>query len=191
MKSLCEIFKSYSAKDCHSGSDKGTVHSFLEAYETLLAPYRYPGVKMLEIGLLTGASLLAFEAYFAEGTVYGIDLCAKPLNAVDLQPLIDAGHRIHLLDATLPEQVEGHFAGMTFDVIVEDASHALEHQLAIYNNFKSKLAPHGIYVIEDIENIDATRHLFENIDPAKRVQVIDRRRVKGRFDDVLVVIGGR
>jgi len=65
---------------------------------------------------------------------------------------------------------------------------ALEHQLAIYRNFKEHIAPGGIYIIEDIADIDKTRPLFERIDPAKQVRILDRRNVKGRFDDVLVVI---
>jgi spermidine synthase len=78
-----------------------------------------------------------------------------------------------------------------FDVVIEDANHDLASQLAIYKNFRSHLAPGGIYIIEDVENIDRDIETFRNIDPERRVQIIDLRSCKGRYDDVLVVIGGK
>jgi hypothetical protein len=43
-------------------------------------------------------------------------------------------------------------------------------------------------VIEDVADIDAHRSSFENLDPTKHIQIYDRRNIKGRFDDVLVVL---
>ena len=190
---LADIYPLHAGRDCRSGSDKGDVHSFIEVYEELFAPYQTTARNVLEIGLMGGHSLLMWEKYFAQAAVHGIDLCDQPHGGLaDLRPLIAEGtHRIALLDATLPEQVETAFGSTLFDVIVEDASHALSHQLSIYANFKSHLAFDGIYAIEDVADIDRDRALFENIDKERRVQIIDRRQVKGRFDDVLVVIGGR
>jgi SAM-dependent methyltransferase len=188
VKTLAQIYESYQSPA--SWGDKGTVHSYIEVYERMLASYRFrPGVKVLEIGLMNGASMQMWEEFFTNGTVYGIDLNDHPLDMVDLSPMIAEGtHHITLIDATNPVLVNQHFGGMKFDVIIEDASHLLEHQFSIYENFKDKLNPGALYVIEDIENIDATRERFEQIDPAKHVTIIDRRGVKGRFDDVLVVI---
>lgn len=157
----------------------------------MLEPYRHTARKVLEIGILSGCSLRMWEEYFTSAEVHGVDLCEVPLNMFDLRPMIEEGtHHISLLDATFPDQVEAHFSGIEFDVIIEDASHAIDHQLAIYANFKNKLSKNGIYIIEDVADIDATHALFEKLDPNRNWQIIDRRNVKGRFDDVLVVIGG-
>jgi len=188
--SLARIYERYSGPASYG--DKGTTHSYIEAYEYLLAPYRHTAKRVLEVGILTGHSLRMWEEYFASSTVHGIDLCDRPLDMGDLRPMIAEGtHHISLLDATDPVQVEQHFAGMTFDVVIEDASHALEHQLAIYANFKPKMTPDGIYVIEDVADLDRVRPAFEQIDPTKLVRILDLRHIKSRFDDVLVVIGGR
>jgi 8-demethyl-8-alpha-L-rhamnosyltetracenomycin-C 2'-O-methyltransferase len=186
MNTLAEIYERHQSPASHG--DKGTVHSYIEVYEELLAPYRNQAVSMLEIGILSGISLLMWEEYFLGGTVYGIDLCERPLDMADLRPLIATGHKISLLDATSKKQVELHFSNFKFDVIIEDASHALSDQLAIYQNFRDKLVKGGIYVIEDVGDIDRDREILKNIDPLRYVNVIDRRHVKGRFDDVLVVI---
>jgi SAM-dependent methyltransferase len=189
MKTLAEIFRRYGGPDCHSGSDKATVHSFVDAYEILLAPYRLPGARVLEIGILTGSSLRALEEYFSDGSVYGVDLNDHPLGLVNLRPVIDEGtHRILLFNAVDPAQVEQHLSGLLFNVIIEDASHAVADQLAIYQNFRHRLAPGGIYIIEDIENIDRDRELFKALDPQRTVRIVDLRYAKNRFDDVLVVI---
>ncbi len=191
MKTLAQIYESYQSPA--SWGDKGTVHSYIEVYEQLLTPHRFkPGVKVLEIGLMNGASMRMWEEFFPNGTVYGIDLNDHPLDMVDLSPMIAEGtHHITLIDATNLALVNQHFGGMKFDVIIEDASHLLEHQFTIYENFKDKLSPGALYIIEDIEDIDAHRSRFEQIDSSKQVTIIDRRKVKGRFDDVLVVIGDK
>lgn len=192
MKTLKEIYSSYAGDSCLSGCDKGTIHSYMDVYEKIFDTYRNSARRVLEIGLMSGASLRMWEEYFLnpEVEVHGVDLCDRPHDGLaDLRPLLAEGtHKISFVDATNLDQVESVFGQMRFDVVIDDASHAISHQLAIYNNFKDRLAPNAIYVIEDVENIDATRMLFEQIDPKKSVEIIDLRQVKGRFDDVLVVI---
>lgn len=190
MKTLAEIYPPYS--NSASWGDKNTVHSYVPVYERLLAPYRDTARRMLEIGILTGASLKMWEEYFHSSEVHGVDLCVTPLNMADLGPMIASGkHNISLFDASDSVEVEKHFGGVLFDVIVEDASHLFAHQMGMYYNFKRHLATGGIYIIEDVDEIDLLRPAFERIDPQKKVEIIDLRPVKGRFDDVLVVITDR
>ncbi len=185
---LAEIYLKYSAPDARTGCDKGTVHSYVEVYEELFAPYRETARRVVEIGIMGGHSLRMWEEYFPAAEVWGVDLCDQPFGGLaDLRPMIAEGtHKIALLDATDPKQVEEVFGDMTFDVIIDDASHQLSDQSKIWNNFKPRLSPGGIYVIEDIEDIDRDRPLFLTLG----CRVLDRRHIKNRFDDVLVVYGG-
>lgn len=193
MKSLAEIYEQHAGSDARTGCDKNTVHSYLETYAELLAPYRSTAKRVLEVGIMGGHSLRMWEEFFDGAEVHGVDLCDQPFSGLaDLRPMIAEGtHHIHLFDAMLSERVEEHFAGKVFDVIIEDASHSIESQLEIYANLKSHVAPGGIYIIEDVENIDASRKKLEQIDPDCLVRVFDLRDRKKRFDDVLVVIGGK
>jgi cephalosporin hydroxylase len=168
--------------------DKGTTHSFIEVYQEILRPYADLPGNVLEIGILNGTSLLMWEKYFANANVYGADCTWTPLDKYDLRPLAAAGHRVRILNCSDPADVEKHFGGMTFNVIIEDAAHDIGSQLAIYRNFRDRLSQGGIYVIEDVQDIDTTRSLFEKIDPERQVTIYDRRHVKRRFDDVMVVI---
>ena len=188
MQTLKQIYEKYIGPG--GFPDKGTVHSYIEVYEERLSPYRLSAKNVLEIGLFSGESLRMWEEYFENAEVHGIDCDELPHGGmVDLRPMIAEGtHKISIIDATNSAQVKKAFGSMKFDVIIEDASHQLAHQLSIYDIFKNHLSDGGIYIIEDIDRLDEVRHLFENIDPTKKVEVLDRRAIKGRFDDVLVII---
>lgn len=169
--------------------DKDNVHSYIDIYAEQLAPYRTTAKNILEIGLMSGDSLRMWEEYFS-GTVHGMDCDIQPHGGLaDLRPIMqEYNHHIYILDATDKKQVGRAFKGIKFDVIIEDAGHEITQQLTIYNNFKKHLSKGGIYIIEDIQDIDLHRKLFEQIDNEKTVFIFDRRRIKNRYDDVMVVI---
>jgi hypothetical protein len=75
----------------------------------------------------------------------------------------------------------------TFDIIIDDASHLMDDQLKTFQLLKSKMKPGGIYIIEDIITdldiiLPAINLLHDNI------EVIDKRHVKNRFDDILILL---
>lgn len=171
-------------------SDKGTDHSYIQLYSVILAHYRIRARRVLEIGMLGGESLRMWEMYFDKASVHGADISTRPVGGMaNLEPMIaEGGHNIHIMDATDKKQVNKEFIGMRFDVVIDDASHVLEHQLAIYKNMKPFLAKGAIYIIEDVDKIDEVRSVFEGMDKSKDIKIYDRRSIKGRFDDVVITI---
>jgi cephalosporin hydroxylase len=173
-------------------SDKGNVHSYLEVYEEILAPYRETANNILEIGLFNGASIRMWAEYFDNKTeIYGIDCSLTPHGGMaDLQPLIDEqidGVDIQIFDAENKEEVSKRFSGIKFDVIIEDAGHEINQQLNLYKIWKPYIAEGGIYVIEDIQDFNiGIKRIIEEID--EDVEIFDRRSEKGRYDDILIVI---
>lgn len=186
MKTLKEICTNNTV---NGWPDKQTEHTYIEVYEEILKPYRGK-VSFLEIGLFSGQSLRMWEQYFDEGKCFGIDCSDQPVGGMqDLRPMIAEGtHNIIIMDGTNPDDIQKNFNGIMFDVIIDDGSHQLDHQLESYNHFKRHLSKGGIYIVEDIQNIDADRAKFENIDSEKKVTILDRRTMKNRYDDVLVII---
>ncbi len=182
MKTLQEIWLKMPLQ-----SDKGDIHSYLNTYESILSPYRLTAKHILEIGLFNGASLLLWEQYFP-GTVHGIDCSETPHDGMaDLRPLIAEGtHNIHIMDGTSESAIQKEFGDMKWDVVIDDGSHQLEHQLQTVNIFKHRLSENGIIIIEDIQNLDKDRCIFEGLD--MDVQIIDLRRSKNRYDDVLIIL---
>lgn len=182
---LSGLYNKYKAGDW---PDKGSTHSYIEVYESILAPYRNTAKNILEIGLMSGESLRMWDEYF-KGEVYGMDCSIKPVDGLaDLTQAINEGYSVRIGDAANPDHVKEHFKGIKFDVIIEDANHNIEQQLAIYAVMKQYLSENSIYIIEDIQDIDAAINRFKMIDPQKRVEIIDRRHIKNRYDDVLVII---
>lgn len=169
--------------------DKGDVHSYLDWYATALEKYRHTASCVLEIGLMSGESLRMWTDYFTAAEVYGMDISIKPIDGMaDLTKCISEGYRVRIGNAANPDDIAKYFKGKKFDVVIEDAGHHIEQQLAIYANLKSYMNEGGIYIIEDVQDIDATRSLLENIDSERTVEVLDFRQLKDRYDDVLVVI---
>ena len=188
MKQLKEIWQELSDK-CYE-TDKGSVHSYVDAYEQILKPYRETAMNVLEIGLFNGNSLRMWEQYFTNASVHGIDCDEQPHGGMaDLRPMILSGkHNIHILDGTSEEQVDKEFAGVKFNVVWDDGSHLLETQLQTINIFKNRLAENGMIILKDIQDIDKDKWVFDLMSSAFDVQVIDLRSVKGRYDDCLIII---
>jgi predicted O-methyltransferase YrrM len=184
---LQEIYEDLKAKGFET--DKGSIHSYLPVYEEILAPYRETAKNILEIGVFQGNSLRMWQHSF-KGTVYGVDCDVKPHGGLaDLTDMIETGfYNIEIFDATNPELVKQHFGKIKFDVIIEDAGHHIEQQIELYNIYKDYLTEDGIYIIEDIQDLDKDRELFENLDNSKEISILDRRNIKNRYDDVLVII---
>ena len=61
------------------GSDKNlpSQHSYGVTYQEIFQKMRYKPIKLLEIGLLYGNSLLAWRWFFPFGTLIGIDISPK------------------------------------------------------------------------------------------------------------------
>jgi trans-aconitate methyltransferase len=184
MISLSEIYKKYTGKSIGFG-DKGTEHSYIEIYEEILKPYRN-SKNVLEIGIGQGHSLRMWEEYFDKAKVCGVNTIYE----LGLSEMINSGfHNIKIFDTLEPALVEREYENILFDVIFEDASHLFYDTVTLYNNFKHHIAPGGIYIIEDVANIEEMAMWTETgIEKTKIVEIIDRREIKNRFDDILIII---
>ena len=158
-------------------TDKGTNHGYLAVYEMLFASLRDKPVSLLEIGVDKGGSLKMWDEAFPLGTVWGCDISAQYQDG-----------RVKVLDSLDGAAVERAFGGMMFDIIIDDGNHELRYQVGTYNNFRSHLAPGGIYVIEDVSGIDTCADVFRRLDPERKVGIVDLTIVMGHWDDTLVVV---
>lgn len=170
-------------------SKTSTIFNFLEIGIGLGAHFdirvsTFPGYKQ-------GASLMAWNEYFPNATIYGWDVF--PCNPID-NPKI----KTHVLDATDEEKVNIFFQvnPITMDLIVDDGSHQLVDQVKSFMILYNKLSDKGIYIIEDIldENIAKFKTLecfpenfVENIiHKCFRVSYHDTKEISGLSDDFIV-----
>ena len=178
MKSLKEIYGNHSYPE--GNGDKGTAHTYIEIYEEVLKPYRNNG-NILEIGISWGYSLRMWREYFINGSVTGIDVEMLP-QAQDL--LHNSNYNIIHHDATIPS-ILNHIGNARYDVIIDDGSHYFPHQIQSFNILKECLNTGGIYIIEDIDDIDTNINSFKELHES--CKIIDNRHINNRWDDVLAI----
>ena len=177
MKSLNEIYLDYKSPEGHG--DKGTAHTYIDEYEKLLGQYRENST-VLEIGICQGESLKMWEEYFINSNVYGIDITDQYIK--DL--IAENKYNIIIGDAS-SENILKHLNDLIFDVIIDDGSHLINDQINSFNILKNRMKPNGIYIIEDVNNLDSTIDTYKKLH--NNVEIIDNRHIKNRFDDVLVI----
>ena len=130
------------------GSDKQKAgeHSYGETYERLLRERRYRRLKILEIGLLSGSSLLAWRAYFPWSVTVGLDIQDRRALAVGSRT------RVYQGDQSAADDIARLCAAEApFDIVIDDGSHQCEHQLATFLQVFPHLRNDGQYVIEDVQ----------------------------------------
>lgn len=185
---LVEIFKEIGHFGEDIGcNDKGGQHSYLETYDKLFLPLKH-GCTFMEIGLAMGDSMKMWSRYFKNSEIIGVDKSIvfeyKHLIGIDKNR---NKVRFWEADATRSGIVDycNETAQPDFDIIIDDASHMENDQVATFNLLKHKMNKGGLYIIEDILSLDTNRKRFESLHD--NCEIVDLRKVKGRFDDVLVI----
>jgi trans-aconitate methyltransferase len=130
------------------GSDKSSSSRFawdyLRHYEALFAPFRDRAFNLLEIGIGQGPSLRMWHWFFPHAEITGIDINPACLRYAGPRVTVAIGSQIDpaFLDAVCERAPP--------EIILDDGSHVYEHMIFSFEHLFPKLAPGGIYVVEDI-----------------------------------------
>ncbi len=120
---------------------------YLNNYEQMFQPYIDKEIKILELGINKGGSLLLWRDYFKRGDICGLDISPTQLE--------DPTGRIHAYqgrqdDTCLLDKIANERAPEGFDVIIDDCSHIGElTRISFWHLFKNHLKKGGLYIIED------------------------------------------
>jgi hypothetical protein len=149
-------------------------HSYIEKYysKTFESFADRKNLTIVEIGVHKGESLELWNKYFIDANIIGIDI--NPVNYVPSSKNITV--------------IQGKSSRVdTFDTVQnDDGSHRIHNQIATYNILYPRLNPNGIYIIEDIRNIDESKNSFLSLN--KNAIIFDYRKNLNRSDDVIVEI---
>jgi spermidine synthase len=116
-------------------TDKSTrYHGYLDFYEKNLPS---KPKRILEIGVMHGASLKMWRDYYPDAEVIGVDIS---------EPIVINGVTTLKLDATTDEVKK---LGK-FDIIIDDGSHMTADQQKTFKLLFPKLKKGGVYIMEDI-----------------------------------------
>lgn len=129
-------------------SDKGTMHSYIEYYESWFAPHREQS-SILEIGVMTGGSMLLWQKYFDSVFLTGVDLRNGFNQDLPFQSELCFATWHWGIDSTNPEHTPDL---KQYQFVIDDGAHDLESQIRTLKNYWQFVQPGGTYFIEDIED---------------------------------------
>jgi hypothetical protein len=147
------------------GSDKcpSILHTYTPCYHSFFKDIRTTTKSVLEIGIghfemmseivgesyKPGASLRMWREYFPNANIYSCDIVEKVIFQDD---------RIYtwVADQCKPASLENLVKNIqemgteTIDIIVDDGSHMVSHQIISFITLWKYLSPGGLYIIEDV-----------------------------------------
>jgi predicted O-methyltransferase YrrM len=106
-------------------------------------------LKLGEIGTLNGSSIRMWRDYFPHAYLHGFDIEPSAIEKIKDIP----GVKGHLVDASIglrPVLQAECMGGTKFDLLFEDGSHRLDHQLLFIRDAIDYVNPGGMLIIEDI-----------------------------------------
>ena len=176
MNQLVKIYQKFSAPE--GSGDKGTAHSYIENYyHHRFDKIRLNKLNILEIGVSTGLSLEMWCEYFPNSNIIGVEL-----DNINYKP---SNNRIKLIIGDGTDSKTYKDIG-DLDIIIDDGSHVFTDQVFSYAILYDKLKKCGIYIIEDVKNIDEVGPFFNRLNV--NTKIFDFRKLKGRHDDVVIEI---
>lgn len=182
---LFRMMDQYSGEKIEKGTDKNTTHSYGPIYEKIFHELQgRNNLKILEIGVYGGGFTRVLHESFPEADIYCLDISYINYMFEKNNP------KIHLFEMDGTKKETADFLNETFDLIIEDGSHLVEHQKASLDAFAPYLKKNGIYVTEDIvKGNDQLKRDLAAIGKKHhlKMQWIDMTSQKNRIDDIVAI----
>ena len=151
---LCEIGKKYDtdkSSQRNNVTDSRHCHPYTLFYESLFKNKKDKNLKIAELGILDGGSLLMWKEYFTNSEIYGFEFNDTLITNFKKNFNND---RITLanIDVTNKDSIKKAFNNLNilYDIIIEDTTHQFNDQIRVIVNTYQYLKPGGILIIEDI-----------------------------------------
>lgn len=172
-------------------TDKNTVHSYLDTYESLFSKKKLEPINVLEIGIHYGGSIKLWHDYFLNGKIYGVDVINERDGIIKENSIID-NSRIKLFTRVNAYDVNfvNYLSSQKFDIMIDDGPHTYESVEFFIKYYLPLLSEDGILVVEDIQHWDWIDKLKSFVPDQYKpyIKVFDLRSNKGRYDDILFVV---
>lgn len=172
----------------NNGTDKISVHTYDRVYGPVLNRFKNKSGTLLEIGVRFGGSSVLWRNLLPRFNLELVD--SQTSNFYEGYKDLLANTSLIEADAYTTETVEYyrnlHPEG--YDIIIEDGPHTLETQIYAVQNYSRLLKPGGVLVVEDIGDIEHIDELIKHIPMGYSFEYFDLRGIKGRYDDIALVV---
>jgi tRNA G37 N-methylase Trm5 len=128
-----------------------------------------------------------WNEYFSNSIIVGIEVNVHSINTLKNDvPFNENTNTLDIIlgDAT-DENILEKLKDYKFDIIIDDGSHFFNDQVKSFKLLNNKMNLGGIYIIEDVIDIDSKKQSFINLH--HNSEIIDNRYIKDRSDDVLII----
>jgi hypothetical protein len=172
-------------------TDKNTVHSYLDTYESLFCAKQFDNMNVLEVGIYNGGSIKLWRDYFVNSKIYGVDIINDHDGLISEHSIL-TDSRIKLYTRTNAYDINfvNHLSKDKYDILIDDGPHSYESVEFFVKYYLPLLRGNGILVVEDIQHWDWIDKLKQHVPEQYRqfIKVFDLRSNKGRYDDILFVV---
>jgi len=117
---------------------------YFDVYDTYLQKFIGKSPVVLEIGIDNGGFLETLHHYLENATIYGVDIRPKVLDVgLDNVKIFQGDQGDDKFWDDFISKVPH------FDIIIDDGSHFMHHQIQTFEKLFPKMSPKGVYLVED------------------------------------------
>ena len=127
-------------------TDKGpNAHNYVEVYERFIFQWKNDPIKIFEIGIAQGGSLVMWQEYFTKARIYALDI-------VDDSMYDNARVKTLIGDQSKRDQLQKAIdvSGGDIDILLDDGGHSMEQQQVSLGYLFKFVKPGGYYILEDV-----------------------------------------
>jgi len=126
-------------------------HPYTLFYNAFFKKQRFEKLKIAEIGILDGASLLMWREYFSNSQIYGFEYDKDLINNFK-NKFDNSNITLSNINVNFESNIYNNFQNINqqYDIIIDDSTHDFDDQIRVIKNVHSFLKPGGVLIIEDI-----------------------------------------
>jgi glycosyltransferase involved in cell wall biosynthesis len=181
---LCYLFEKWGSDKCGH-----YFHTYSKEYWKLLHPIKDKVSNFIEIGVgaidimadrivpgdkyYVGASLRAWNDFFTGANIWGLDIREDVLFERERIKCLWTDQSQSLSLENTIDRIRGleNKGDLTFEVIIDDGSHVVEHQITSIKTLSKYLSRGGYYIIEDIKDKDLGIFVGLSVEGLKLIRV--------------------
>jgi len=176
-----EVFDQY-PKPIQRKKIKIKGHGYSKFYEKYFIEFKDIECNILELGSFSGNASAAFYFFFKKSNIYSGDIHPDIFRYKSNRIknfFIDCGSEDSIKKNIINQET-------CYDLIIDDASHNLKHQIiALFMSFK-KLKSKGVYVVEELDFPDIRNDMKEGYSGPSLKIILSKIRLNEKFESIYI-----
>jgi hypothetical protein len=125
-------------------------HCYTAVYDLLFAARRFEPIVLGEIGIASNMSMHMWRAYFPNALLFGFDYAQHWIDRAVSHGLARTYYGIADMNSPLSLFNALSETRQTFDILIDDSTHAFQHQISFIEVATHFIKPGGMLIVEDV-----------------------------------------